>query len=99
MNKPHPLLDHKTINEYGISSQSLSYNCDADLAEESREQLQKHFEIHKSIYDKVLQILNGSDGWIGRYEVYSRLQEWKKTLNPEPEFVLEGWLAGNWKSV
>ncbi|PTD93878.1 hypothetical protein C9439_05405 [archaeon SCG-AAA382B04] len=66
-----------------MGSQLLSYKYDANLTEENKEELQKHFEIHKDIYNKALETLNKLNDWIPRYEMYNKLPEWKKTSNPE----------------
>ncbi|OKY77479.1 MAG: IS605 OrfB-like transposable element containing RNAse H-like and Zn finger domain [Candidatus Methanohalarchaeum thermophilum] len=66
-----------------MSTQSLSYKYDANPTKENKEELKKHFEIHKNIYNKALETLNKSDNWIKKYEMYNNLPKWKKTSNPE----------------
>ncbi|OKY78080.1 MAG: IS605 OrfB-like transposable element containing HTH domain [Candidatus Methanohalarchaeum thermophilum] len=41
--------------------QSLSYRYDANPTKEDKEELMKHFKIHKDIYNKALETLNKSD--------------------------------------
>ncbi len=64
-------------------TQTLSYKYNASPTEENLEQLEKHFEIHRDIYNKALETLNNSENWISKYDMYNRLPEWKRTSNPE----------------
>ncbi|OKY79163.1 MAG: hypothetical protein BTN85_1670 [Candidatus Methanohalarchaeum thermophilum] len=71
------------MNGFVVSLQSLLYKYDANLTEENREGLKKHFRVHKGIYSKVLEILNNLGELMKKYEMYDRLSEWRKISNSE----------------
>jgi len=62
----------------------LAYKYKAHPTEEQKNELQRQFKIHATIYNKALEKLE--DEWIPKYEMYNQLPTWKQD-NPNLKTV------------